>query len=197
MLLGFSPPPTATAEREPQPWPVTLESGVQALGFSPAPANPTAAIGTEVRVLRRRVYDLHIGLAVGGFHHARFARGGFVDATIGQRWTAPFGLFGEFDVVAGGQATAIPVRIHRVGDDGRLQPSRAPVRPAARVGLGLGLGFDLGRVCSAPVRLFVRYRQLAWTPFMLGNGLPAMGIASLTGGIAVEFGTWMRARRSR
>ncbi len=160
------------------------------------PANPTVALGTELRLLRRRIYELHVGLAIGGFHHAQFTRGAMLDATLGQRFTAPFGLYGDVDIIAGGQLTAIPLRIQRAGPDGRLRSQRAPLRPAARAGLGLALGFDLGRVSRAPVRLFVRYRQLVWTPFMLGNGLPAMGAASLTGGISMEIGSWMRARRS-
>lgn len=173
-----------------QRWPLVVEGGIQALGFKPAPVNATGSIGTEIGVVARRRYGLHLGLAVGGFVQRGFARAGFVDATLGQRLTARFGLYGDIDLVVGGQLSSIPGTTYRSRDGARLVASRAPARAAARLGLGLALGFDLGRVTRVPLRLFARYRQYAWTPFMTGNGLPAMGLATFSLGLAMEIGTW-------
>lgn len=192
VAFASPPPEPQTTWAEGQPWPVVLDAGVQALGFSPLPANPTVSVGTELSLVRRRVYHLALGLAIGGSHQVEFARSGFADTTLAQRVVAPFGLYGGFDLLVGGQLSAFPGVTYAANEDGRLGPRRAPVRPAARLGAGLEVGFDLHRVSRAPLRLFVRYRQLALTPFMRGNGLLAMGVAALTGGIAVEVGTWAR-----
>lgn len=183
-------PETKWLER--QPWPIVLDAGVRALGFAPFPANLTVSVGTELRLVQRRIYALDVGLALGGAHQVQFASIGFADATLAQRVVAPFGLYGGFDLVVGGEISAYPGVVHVAGDDGRLRPQRPPVKSAARLGVGLELGFYLSRVSRAPMRLFVRYRQLALTPFMRGNDLSVMGMAAWTGGLAVEMGTWIR-----
>jgi len=90
--------------------------------------------------------------------------------------------------VVGGQASRIPGVVYVRGDDGRRRSARAPITPAARLGLGAAIGYDFGRTTPAPVRVFVRYRQLAHTPFMSGNGLPVMGFADFSAGVAVALG---------
>ena len=194
LLLTAALPRPAPKWSSRQPFPVVVDAGVQALGFKPIPANPNVSVGTELRLVQRRVYGLHVGLALGGFHQPRFARAVYLDATLGQRLTAPFGLYGDLDVVVGGQLSWFPGATYRA-DGGRPRAVRPPTKGAARLGLGLAIGLDLGRITRVPIRVFARYRQYAWTPFMLGNTLPAMGIATLTGGVAVEIGTWIRNNR--
>lgn len=182
---------------DPQPWPLVLDVGTRATGFDPLPANPTISLGTELELWQRRRYTLLAGLALGGYYQRRFARAIHLDAVLGQRLTASFGLYGDFDVIVGGQLSALTGTGYRRGPSGRLRASRSPLVGGARLGLGLALGLDLSRLSRAPVRLFVRYRQIADTPFMRGNGLPVMGNASLTGGIALEIGTWTWTRTNR
>ncbi len=187
------PPPDPPPDR--QPWPIVIDGGVRALGFKPFPANPTISLGTEVELVTRGRYTLLAGFALGGSHQIEFSRVIHLDAVLGQRFTAPFGLYGDFDVIVGGQLSTLTGTRYRVDPNGRLRASRSPVIGAMRLGLGVALGLDLSSFCRAPVRLFVRYRQLAESPFMRGNGLLAMGSASLTGGLAVELGTWIRTTR--
>lgn len=190
-------PPTVSPPSKPatwsrrQPWPVIVDGGVQALGFKPFPSNFTGSVGTELRWIHRRWYALHTGLAVGLYKQVQFERAGYLDASLGQRFTAPFGLYADFDVLVGGQLASVSALSYRAGEDGRLRAARAPVRASARVGLGLGLGFDFARVTRTPIRVFARYRQLVRAPFMVANGVPAMGAATLTGGVAVEIGSWI------
>lgn len=193
--LTVADPPDRPPRRLPaQTWPVVVSGGIQALGWKPTPPSPGGSIGTEARLVARRPYGLHLGLALGGFHQIGLVRAGYLDATLGQRLTARLGLYGDLDVVVGGQLWALGATTYRRGDDGRLRASRSPVLPNARLGLAVALGFDFGKRTRAPIRVFARYQQLLVTPFMPGNGVLAMGIASLTTGIAVEVGTWTQQR---
>ncbi len=204
LWLAATPPPSESPPPEPRPvsswarrqtWPLVLTGGFRALGFKPVPPNPTGSIGTELNLFRRGIFDIQLGLEIGAFSQPKFARGGLLDASAMGRITAPFGLYGDLGLIVGAQVSAIPGTVYRAGDDGRLVASRAPWKPAARMGLGLGLGYDFGRTTKAPIRLFARYRQLVQAPFMAGNDLPAMGIATFSMGLAMDIGTW--ARRDR
>lgn len=181
-------PDRQPARSRAQPWPLTVEAGSQALGFAPWPANAAALVGTELRLVQRRIYGLHLGLGLGFVRQPGFAHALLLDTPLVQRIQAPFGLYADVDLALGAQASRVPGVVHRPADQGGLEPRRAPVHVAARAGLGLALGFDFGARDRAPVRVFLRYRQVAVAPFMLGNGLPAMGAASLTGGVAVDLG---------
>lgn len=186
LLSAFSPP------SDPR-WSIVGDVGVQALGFKPLPANPSFSVGADVRLIRRRFYSLHAGGALGGFWQIRFTRGAHFDLSLSQRFTAAVGLYASLDVVLGGQLAVVPGPRYRPGPDGGLQASRATPHAAARLGLGLEAGLDLSRRHSIPLRIFMRYRQLAITPFMLGNDLPVMGLATWTGGVALGLGRWTRS----
>ncbi len=92
------------------------------------------------------------------------------------------------------KALGSPGTTYRAEDGERLKAARAPWAFAARVGLGAALGYDFGTLTRVPVRVFVRYRQLAQTPFMPGNKLPIMGIADLSVGLALSLGGWRTPR---
>ncbi len=192
IVAGAPPSPAPETTTHHQPWPVIVDGGVQALGFKPFPAHPTLSVGTEARLVDRNWYALHLGVAAAGMSQAHFARALFVDGTIGQRFATRFGLYGDLDLVMGGQAARVP-GVTYSADDGQFRARRAPIRVAARLGLGVALGLDFGRLTSAPVRLFARYRQYVWAPFMTHNTVPVMGFATTTFGVAVEIGTlWTR-----
>lgn len=182
---------SAAAISVPQPWPITVDGGVSAVGFHPIAPSPMGSLGTEIRLHTRKIYALNLGVAAGAFTRPTFQRGLFLDASLNQRWTAPFGLYGDLDVIVGSVGSRFPGIVYRL-EDGELQPQRASVRLAARLGLGVAIGYDLSRVTRQPIRIFVRYRQYATAPFMPGNDVPAMGIASFTAGFAMEIGTWTR-----
>lgn len=197
-VLALSSQPASVSSEDTwldrQPWPIVATAGARALGFAPLPASPRGSLATELLFVRRRVFSLHLAPELGAFSQSAFARGVALDVTLLPRVTAPFGLYGDLGLAVGGQASRVPGVVYRTEDGGRLRASRAPVTLAARIGLAASLGYDFGRTTRVPLRLFVRYRQLLQTPFMLGNDLPAMGIAELSGGVAFAFGTW-RARR--
>lgn len=198
LWLSSSPPPPDLPQEDTwsarQPWPVVVTGGVRALGFDPVPASPHGALGTELRFVNRRLFSLQLGADLGMFSQRDFAIGGSFDATLLPRLTAPFGLYGDLGVLLGGQASRVPGTTYRAEDGQRLRAARGPWAMAARVGLGATLGYDFGVLTRVPLRAFVRYRQLAQTPFMPGNGLPIMGFADITAGLAVSLGGW-RTRR--
>ncbi|MGH1342134.1 MAG: hypothetical protein ACRBN8_11310 [Nannocystales bacterium] len=177
-----------------QSWPIVVTGGARALGFDPVPASPHGALGTELRFVNRRLFSLQVGTDLGMFSQRNFAVGGSFDATLLPRLTAPFGLYGDLGLLLGGQMSRVPGTTYRAEDGQPLQAARAPWAVAARVGLGATLGYDFSSLTPVPLRVFVRYRQLAQTPFMPGNGLPVMGVADVSCGLAVSLGAW-RTRR--
>lgn len=179
--------PRAVNARPARPWSLGAEVGFQALGFKPVPPNPTFSVGAEVRGVKRKVYSLHLGMWVGGFWQLGFLEGAHLDVVLGNRWTAPFGLYGELDIDVGAQLGVVPSPTYAL-TDGRVGRRRPPTHAAARLGLGVKLGFDTSRWTKTPMCFFVHYRQMASTPFMLGNGLPAMGTALLTVGTSIRLG---------
>lgn len=196
-LLAAPPPanlPPQDTWLERQPWPVILTGGVRALGFDPLPASPHGSLGTELRFVDRRIFSLQLGADLGMFSQRDFAIGGTFDASVLPRLTAPFGLYGDLGLVLGGQASRVPGTTYRAENGQPLRATRAPWGIAARVGLGATLGYDFGVLTKAPLRVFIRYRQLAQTPFMAGNGLPIMGFADLSAGLAVSLGSWRTGR---
>ncbi len=188
LCLAPSPAPEPEPSDPPRAAFVGGAGGTQALGFKPFPANPTASIFGDVRWIERRYYGLHTTLALGYAGQVGFLHAGFMDAVLSQRWTAPFGLYGGVDLIVGGQLGFVPGAQYAIHAGGR--PERVRPRPhgSARFGLGLELGVDTTSRMSRPIRAFVRYRQLALGPFMLGNGVPVMGVATLTAGVAVQIG---------
>jgi len=198
-LFALAPPadngmPAKDTWLQRQPWPVTLSAGIRALGFAPVPASPQGAVGTELQLVRRRIFSLELGLELGAYAQRQFARGITLDTALMPRWTAPFGLYGDLGLIVGGQASRVPGVVYRAEAGERLEASKAPITLAARLGLGVHLGYDFGRTTQAPVRLFLRYRQFAQAPFMPGNDLPAMGVAEFGAGIAVSLGGWRHTR---
>jgi|GEM_PF-3218155 len=177
-----------------QTWPIVVTGGVRALGFDPVPVAPHGSVGTELRFVARRIFSLQLGADAGMFAQPNFAVGGTLDATLMPRFTAPFGLYADVGVLVGGQLARVPGPVYRAPDRQPPRPARAPWSPAARIGLGASVGLDLSTWSKAPLRVFVRYRQLAQTPFMLGNGLPVMGVADLSAGLAVSLGGWRATR---
>lgn len=198
LWLVAAPPPTDLPQKDTwfqrQPWPVVVSGGVRALGFAPVPASPHGSLGTEFRFVDRRIFSLQASADLGMFSQRDFAVGGTFDASILPRITAPFGLYTDLGLVLGGQASRVPGTTYRAENGQPLRATRAPWGIAARVGLGATLGYDFRLLTDAPLRVFVRYRQLAQTPFMVGNGLPIMGFADLSAGLAVSLGGW-RTRR--
>ena len=197
LALGAAQPPsppsvdtTPHPRRVSQSWPVWAKSGIQALGFKPWPSNPTFSVGTELRLVRRGAYELHLGLGVGTSLQPQFSHALVVETPLGQRITARFGLYIDVDILVGGQASAHPGVTYRRGPQGRPIPKYAPLSGAARLGVGVSLGYDFGVLGEAPIRVFASYQQIATTPFMAGNNLSFMGLASLTAGLAFEVGTW-------
>jgi len=164
------------------------EVGVQALGFQPLPANPNFSIGAETLVVTRPIYGLHVGGSAGGFWQVHFLRGAHLEASLSNRWTAPFGLYGAIDFSLGAQLGVVPGTNYRAEKSGPPTAARSNVHAGARLGLGAELGVDLSRITRVPLRVFMHYRQLAITPFMPGNDLPAMGLSVWTGGVAYRFG---------
>src|SRR5690606_5367142 len=67
VALALAAPAEPPPRLPPQAWPVVVTGGVQALGFHPTPPSPVVAIGTEVGLLARRFYGVHVGLTLGGF----------------------------------------------------------------------------------------------------------------------------------
>lgn len=190
MLAALAEPPAQPDGPAPvRQWSVTAELGIQALGFfKPVPANPTFSVGGDLRLVKRSIYSLHLGLMVGGFWQLRFMRGAHLDAALIQRLTAPFGLYGALDLSLGGQIAVVPDARYHADRGGPIAVGRPRPHGAARVGLGLELGLDTARWTRFPLRFFVHYRQLLLTPFMLGNDLPAMGAATLTVGTSISLG---------
>ncbi|MBV1857174.1 MAG: hypothetical protein KUG77_02100 [Nannocystaceae bacterium] len=140
------------------------------------------------------LFSLQLGADLGMFSQRDFAVGGTFDATLRPRITAPFGLYGDVGVLLGAQTSRVPGTTYRAENGQPLRAARAPWAIAARVGLGATLGYDFGALTHAPIRIFVRYRQLAQTPFMPGNGLPVMGVADISGGFAIALGDWRTGR---
>ena len=198
VLLALTSSPSSVSQEDTwkarQSWPLVVTAGARALGFAPLPASPRGGIGTELVFLRGRYFSLQLGAELGAFAQPAFARGLVLDATLLPRVTAPFGLYGDLGLSVGGQGSRVPGVVYRAENGERLQAARAPVSLAARIGLAAAVGYDFGATTRVPVRVFVRYRQLLQTPFMLGNDLPVMGVAELSGGVTFSFGTW-RARR--
>lgn len=55
MLASARPPAEPASFRSQQPWPVVATAGARAMGFDPLPASGHAALGTEFRLVSRRV----------------------------------------------------------------------------------------------------------------------------------------------
>lgn len=170
----------------PRPWSVHARVGVQALGFTPTPANPQAAVGAELGLVTKGIYQFRFASELGGFYQDKFSSGATFDTPLVNRFTTPWGVYADLDALLGGGVSWINIPTYRRGDDGQYERSAPPLHPHVRLGLGAALGFDLSRVSSSPVRIFMSYRQLVLTPFMPKNDVPLMGLAALSLGVSVE-----------
>lgn len=185
-IPALTTPAIAELTVEHQSWSLHARGGIQALGFTPTPANPQMAVGVELGLVTKGIYQLRVGSELGGFYQDKFSSGATLDVPFINRFTAPFGAYADLDAVLGGGISWINIPTYRRGDDGQYERSAPPLHPQARVGLGAALGFDLSRVSASPVRIFMSYRQLVLTPFMPKNDVPLMGLAALSLGASVE-----------
>lgn len=167
-------------------WSLYASVGLQALGFSPTPANPQTAIGAELGLFKKGIYQFRIGTELGYFHQHEFSDGVTLDVPLINRLSTPWGLYVDLNVLVGGGVSWLNTPSYRRADDGQYERQAPPPHPHARLGLGAALGYNLSHVGLTPLRVFVSYRQLALTPFMRKNDVPAMGLAAVALGFAVE-----------
>lgn len=170
----------------PTSWSLYATVGIQALGFSPTPVNPQAAIGADVGLFKKGIYQFRLGTELGYFHQHEFSDGVTLDVPLVNRLSTPWGLYVDLNVLVGGGVSWLNTPSYRRADDGQYERQAPPPHPHARLGLGAALGYDLSHVGLTPVRVFVSYRQLALTPFMRKNDVPLMGLAAVALGFAVE-----------
>jgi len=175
-------PPLQQQGSPDKPWSLVASLGTQSLGFAPDALHPTGRLGIERRLVERGIYHLRASAEVGGFQHARFAKGILVDTSLQNHLQTQLGLYGSLDVIIGGQLFAQNQTVYQLSESGGLAATSPPWTPSARIGLGTTAGYDFGSV-----RLFAQYRQYMWTPFMPGNDVPLMGFTTLSAGIAVPF----------
>ena len=173
-------------------WALQLTGGIQALGFAPFPANPNGAFGAELALKTKSIYQLRLGGELGFYSQAELQNAVTLDVPLVNRFTSPWGIYGDLELVLGGELSWVNTPSYRADDDGLLTEKAAPLLPHARVGVGAAVGLDLSQVTTLPLRFFVRYRQYGLVPYMQKNEVPFMGLASLSFGVAMEMGSWNR-----
>lgn len=153
--------------------------GTQSMGFAPTNLHPTLGLGLVVGLVDRDRLRLRVGAELGGFWQAGFAEGGHLDAILEVDVPVIAGVSLGAELPLGLQVSTLSRPGWRHTSDEGFVAAR-PGRLGGRVGLGAVLGYDIGRT-----RVFARYRQLAWTPFMPANEVPLMGVATVSVGVAV------------
>lgn len=161
------------------PTSVRVTVGTQSMGFAPKHLHPSIGLGLAVDLLDRDHLRLRVGSELGGFWQAGFARGGHIDGTLEVDTPLFAGLSLGAELPLGVQVSTLSRPGWRHTPDEGFTLVR-PGRLGGRTGLGLLLGFEIGRT-----RLLIRHRQLVWAPFMPANDVPLMGVAHVSAGIAV------------
>ena len=146
--------------------------------FGETITHPGATSGVEYYILENSWYRLFLGGNLGGYVHIRNHIGLFVDAEIGNRFTAPFGLFGEILTGVGYLHTWPQGIIFERDADGGIREANNLGYPHLMPTLSLGFGWDFSRNDLPPVAYFIRLNAFGEYPF---NGYLLPHVALQTG----------------
>ncbi|MCB9665113.1 MAG: hypothetical protein H6732_13445 [Alphaproteobacteria bacterium] len=123
------------------------------------------AVGFEYYAWEGPVYKLIVASKTGFYLHPRSHGAYFLDAELGHRGTARFGLFGEVFTTVGYYHTWPYGDVYEEASGGGVERKPNAGNPHVKFGGALGFGWDLSKNHVAPASLFARLELFAEHPF--------------------------------
>lgn len=182
-------PSPSTPARETKP-PISSRFALTGAYYGETITHPGVAIGSEFYLWENRVYKLIAASKLGVYLHPRSHTAAFLDAELGHRVTARFGLYADVFTGVGYIHTRPWGDIYGRAADGGVEKQFNPGHPHVRFNAALGLGWDLSKNGKAPISVFTRLEVFGEYPFNTTVALHG----ALMGGVIWRFGKNKRSR---
>lgn len=181
-----APAPTAEVEASGAPSKPSVASrfAVTAAYYGETITHPGVALGGEFYAFERPRYKLIAASKAGMYLHPHSHGAAFLDAELGQRVTAIYGLYGDLFTGVGYMHSWPWGDIYERAADGGVQRKRNLGHARVKFGGGLGLGWDLSKNSVAPLSVFLRLDLFGEAPFNKGIALHG----ALMAGVIWRFG---------
>lgn len=123
-------------------------------------------LGIEYSFLGNSWYELYGNAELGFFLHQRNNFSFFATLGLGNRFTAPFGLYGEILINAGYMLITTDGDVYTRADDGSVQNTGKDSRSALKLDLMVGIGWDFEKKnINLPLKIFFRAGIMAQYPY--------------------------------
>lgn len=127
--------------------------------------HPGVSLGTEYAYKEGRLGMLYQNINAGYYYNEFIAKAFFLQTSLGYRYTAGFGLFGDITLGIGYHLSFHPGKVFKLNEQGEYERAKSPGRSAMMVSSSLGIGYDFNRKAGLPMSLFIRYQPFFQTPY--------------------------------
>lgn len=191
LAASLSPTPDQAPAEPPAGPSVASKLALSGAYYGETITHPGVAVGMEYYAFESRRYKLIVAPKVGIYLHHRTHGAAFVDAELGHRVTAKFGLYGDLFTGIGYMHTWPWGDVYGRAADGSVEKQFNAGSPHVKFGGGLGLGWDLSKNGVAPISIFARLEMFGEAPF--NTGIAVHG--ALMCGVIWRFGRGKELRK--
>ena len=128
-------------------------------------SHPGMTAGVEIYLYENSWYNNFFAGTLGFYVHPRNHLGVFILPSLGQRFTAFFGLFGELLLGVGYLHTWPQGAVYERNDAGEIEQVYDSGHPHLMMNLALGFGWDLRKNGLLPLSIFFRIDAFGEYPF--------------------------------